>query len=718
MDKRQQKKRTINGENRRNRKTFGMWFFLVAAIIFILFTVRFSYIAIFKDVQNHNLKSQAAKLYTSSQVIQAKRGTVYDADGNPIATDTSKYTVYAIIDSSYRSASGKALYVTNKKKTAKVLAKYLDLSEAQILKILSPSSKGIFQVQFGTAGSNLSVATMEKIKKANLPGINFTQIPAREYSEGNFASQLLGMTTLKTNTKTGTTQLVGDMGLEGYFNKQLTGTNGYRTVKQDVYGYQLADSSTKGRKVENGDNITTTLNNKVQHQMETLVSKVEKETQAEGITAIVMEAKTGKIVAATQRPNMKSETPSWTNALTQQTFEPGSTMKVLALAAAINSGNFDPNATYTSGTWSLGGGKITDWVTSGWGTITYKEGFYRSSNVGFAHVEQNMGAKTWMKYIRRFGLLKKVNVYGMGNETAGYTTFKGKLEQANTAYGQGITVNVMELMQAYTAIANNGKMVKPYWIEKVTDPNTGKTVKKLSTTVVGHPISASTAKQVRKYMEGVIYNKVGTGQSYKVSGYRIAGKTGTAQIAGTNGYETGTNDYIYSFAGFAPAKNPKYIIYLSMKKPKNLTKAAETYLSSISTPIIKYLLDQEKLESEGQQGVVKVGNYVGKNAQTVQTSLAKKKLQVTVIGGNKKITAQSLTAGKEAIINSRLILKTSGEMTMPDVSGWSQADVAQLAQMMGLKLSLTGSGYASNQSISVGTPVKAGDSLKVTYTGK
>lgn len=718
MDKRQQKKRTINGENRRNRKTFGMWFFLVAAIIFILFTVRFSYIAIFKDVQNHNLKSQAAELYTSSQVIQAKRGTVYDADGNPIATDTSKYTVYAIIDSSYRSASGKALYVTNKKKTAKVLAKYLDLSEAQILKILSPSSKGIFQVQFGTAGSNLSVATMEKIKKANLPGINFTQIPAREYPEGNFASQLLGMTTLKTNTKTGTTQLVGDMGLEGYFNKQLTGTNGYRTVKQDVYGYQLADSSTKGRKVENGDNITTTLNNKVQHQMETLVSKVEKETQAEGITAIVMEAKTGKIVAATQRPNMKSETPSWTNALTQQTFEPGSTMKVLALAAAINSGNFDPNATYTSGTWSLGGGKITDWVTSGWGTITYKEGFYRSSNVGFAHVEQNMGAKTWMKYIRRFGLLKKVNVYGMGNETAGYTTFKGKLEQANTAYGQGITVNVMELMQAYTAIANNGKMVKPYWIEKVTDPNTGKTVKKLSTTVVGHPISASTAKQVRKYMEGVIYNKVGTGQSYKVSGYRIAGKTGTAQIAGTNGYETGTNDYIYSFAGFAPAKNPKYIIYLSMKKPKNLTKAVETYLSSISTPIIKYLLDQEKLKSEGQQGVVKVGNYVGKNAQTVQTSLAKKKLQVTVIGGNKKITAQSLTAGKEAIINSRLILKTSGEMTMPDVSGWSQADVAQLAQMMGLKLSLTGSGYASNQSISVGTPVKAGDSLKVAYTGK
>lgn len=718
MVKWKQKKRTINGENRRDRKTFGMWLFVIAASIFILFTVRFSYIAIFKDVQNHDLKTRAAKLYTSSQIIQAKRGTVYDAEGNPIATDTSRYTVYAILDSNYRSSTGKPLYVTNKKKTAKVLAKYLGLSESQVVKILSPSSKKVFQVQFGTAGSDLSVATMEKIKKANLPGINFIQTPAREYPEGNFASQLLGITTLKNNTKTGTTTLVGKMGLEGYFNKQLTGANGYRTVKQDVYGYQLADSTTNGRKVENGDNITTTLNNKVQHQMETLVTKVERATQAEGLTAVVMEAKTGKIIAATQRPNMNSSNPSWTNALTQDTFEPGSTMKVLALAAAINSGHFNPNATYKSGTFSLGGGKITDWVVSGWGNITYKEGFYRSSNVGFAHVEQNMGAKTWMKYIKRFGLLKKVNVYGMGNETAGYTTYKGKLEQANTAFGQGITVNVMELMQAFTAVANNGEMVKPYWIEKITNPNTGKTVEKTTTTVVGHPISSSTAKQVRKYMQGVIYNKVGTGQAYKVDGYRIAGKTGTAQIAGTNGYERGTNDYIYSFVGFAPAKDPKYIIYLSMKKPKKLTQAAETNLSSISTPIIKYLLDQAKLKDEGQQGVVKIGNYVGEDAQTAQADLTKKKIQVTVVGSDKKITAQSLEAGKEAIINSRMILMTGGTMTMPDITGWSQADVSRLAQIMSLKITSSGSGYVSNQSLSAGAVVKEGAVLKVTYKAK
>lgn len=171
MDKRQQKKRTINGENRRNRKTFGMWFFLVAAIIFILFTVRFSYIAIFKDVQNHNLKSQAAKLYTSSQVIQAKRGTVYDADGNPIATDTSKYTVYAIIDSSYRSASGKALYVTNKKKTAKVLAKYLDLSEARFSRSSRQVVRESFRFSLGRPALTCQSPRWKRLKRQTYQGL-------------------------------------------------------------------------------------------------------------------------------------------------------------------------------------------------------------------------------------------------------------------------------------------------------------------------------------------------------------------------------------------------------------------------------------------------------------------------------------------------------------------------------------------------------------------
>lgn len=388
-------RRTINGEKRQDRKNFGMWLFGVAASIFILFTVRFGYIAIFKDVQDHNLAAQANRRYTNSQVIQAKRGTIYDANGNQLATDTSRYTVYAIIDPHYRSVSGKPLYVTNKQRAARVLASALHVPAKRIRAVLSPTQKGSFQVQFGPAGSNLSVATMEQIKRAHLSGINFTETPARQYPEGEFARQLIGLATPQAKAAGATPTLVGQLGLESYFNRQLTGVNGHRVVKQNYFGYTMGEEGNHNRPAKNGDNVTTTLNNRVQHQLETLMGRVYRRTQAEAMTGVVMDAKSGKIIAATQRPDMDSAKPVWTNALVQDTFEPGSTMKVLALAAAIDTGNFHPNASYTSGTWAMNGGKITDWVPTGWGNITYKEGFYRSSNVGFAHVEQEMGSATW-----------------------------------------------------------------------------------------------------------------------------------------------------------------------------------------------------------------------------------------------------------------------------------------------------------------------------------
>lgn len=712
-------RRTINGEKRQDRKNFGMWLFGVVASIFILFTVRFGYIAIFKDVQDHNLAVQANRHYTNSQVIQAKRGTIYDANGNQLATDTSRYTVYAIIDPNYRSVSDKPLYVTDKKRAARVLAKALNLPEKRVLTILSPTQKGSFQVQFGPAGSNLSVATMEQIKRAHLTGINFTETPARQYPEGEFARQLIGLATSKSKSAGATPTLVGQFGLENYFNKQLSGVNGHRVVKQNYFGYTMGEEGNQNRQVKNGDNVTTTLNNRVQHQLETLMGKVYDRTQAESMTGVVMDAKSGKIIAATQRPDMTSKAPAWTNALVQDTFEPGSTMKVLALAAAIDTGNFHPNASYTSGTWAMNGGKITDWVPTGWGNITYKEGFFRSSNVGFAHVEQEMGSATWKKYLHRFGILQKVGVIGMGGEQPGFTSFDhGALEQANTAFGQAITVNVMQLMQAFSAVANNGQMVRPYWIQKVVNPNTNKTVFTGKTKVVGHPISAATARQVRQYMEGVIYDKVGTGQAYQVKGYRIAGKTGTAQIAGTHGYEKGATDNLYSFVGFAPAKDPRYIIYVSMKKPRHLAEPAEKNLASITTPLISYLLDQEKLQKEGQQGIAKVENYRGQPVDNVRASLEKARLKVTVVGSGRVVVAQSLGAGTRAMVNNRMILSTGGKMTMPDITGWSQADVAQLAQLMDLKVDSSGGGFAEKQSIKANSPVKPGQRLTVSYQSK
>lgn len=711
-----QQQRTI-GKNQKNRKAFGIALFATFFLIFVLFVVRFFVIASTKDVQNRNLQMMASRMYTSKRIIEAKRGTIYDSQGNALAQDTKTYTVTAILSHQSLTAKGKPNYVTNKKKAAKVLAKYLDITEKKALSIMSPKRKNVYQVEFGTAGSSISVSTMQKIKAQHVTGLEFTSTPARQYPAGEFASQLIGLATAKTNAKTGQSKLVGRLGLESYFNKNLTGTNGLKEIKQDVYGYQLADSQVKGKPAKDGADIYTTLDNRTQRQLETLITKAEKETQASSMTAVVMEAKTGKILAATQRPNVNSSTPVWRNALVQDTYEPGSTMKVLALAAAIDSGNFNPEAVYKSGTWELGGGKITDWNTAGWGNITYKEGFYRSSNVAFAHIEQDMGSATWKKYIEKFGLLKNVGVYGMSGESKGYTSYKGTLEQANTAFGQGITVNVMQMMQAFSAIANNGKMVKPYFIKKIVASD-GKTIEKTKPKTVGQPISKATAKKVRHYMQGVIYNKNGTGQVYKIGGYRIAGKTGTAQIGSSHGYETGSTNYLYSFVGMAPAKNPKYIVYITMKQPQNITKAAEQYMADVVNPVTKQLLERAAAKDSKQQGVVKLPNVVGMSTTAAQKKLQNKKLNVVVLGNGKKVKEQSAKQGSSVIINERVFLLTGGQVTMPDISGWSQADVSRFAQLMGLKLKSTGGGYAISQSIKANTTLKAGASLQVRYKAK
>lgn len=711
-----QKKRTMNNKGQRNHKQFGKWLCLVTAAIFLLFIVRFAYISIFKDVKNHDLSTAAVQRYTHSRIITAQRGNIYDDQGNLLARNTSKYTVYAVLDKNQKTLSGKPLYVTNKKRTAKVLAEYLDVSEKKIYKALTPKKK-LYQVQFGTAGSNISVSKMEEIKARHLTGINFTKTPARQYPEGEFARQLLGSTAVKTNSKTGQSKLVGQIGLEQYFDKQLRGRDGLKKSENDVYGYQLSDSPQKGYAVKNGDNIHLTLNNTVQHQLENLVNSADKSAKPSAMTAVVMEAKTGKIIAATQRPTMTSEKPAWTNALIQDTYEPGSTMKVIALASAIDSGNFNPNATYKSGTWEMGGGKITDWNTSGWGNITFREAFYRSSNVGFAHIEQNMGASTWMKYLKQFGFLKPTKVYGISGESSGTTTFKGALEQANTSFGQGITVNTMQMMQAFTAVANNGKMMRPYIVNKVTNSK-GKTIKTVKPKQVGKPISSSAAKETRKYMQGVIYDKVGTGQLYKVKGYRIAGKTGTAQIGSANGYEQGSNNYIYSFVGFAPAKNPKYILYITMRKPTSTNGPAEKTMASITTPLIKTLLDKQKSKQAKKQGVVKIANVVGKDVKDAQDTLTKDHLQVTVIGDGKKIQQQSLSPGSRVVINNRIILVTSGKIKMPNINGWSQSDVSQLAQLLNLQVDSSGSGFVTDQSIKENQTVKSGQQLTVKFEEK
>ncbi|ULH73530.1 penicillin-binding transpeptidase domain-containing protein [Levilactobacillus brevis] len=710
-----QKRQTMNKQPSRNRKSVGRFLFYIFLGVFILIVGRFSYISIGKKVQNVNLSRQAQKLYTVNETLKAKRGTIYDANGQAIAEDTSVYSIYVVLDKRQVSTSGQKLYATNKEKIATVLAKNLPISRKKVLKILNPSKKNTFQVEFGTAGQNISLMTKQKIQAAHLSGVNFVQQEARLYPNGVFASHLIGLAQSTTN-KSGTTKLTGTMGIEQAFNQQLTGTNGSQKIKKDMYGYQLPGTKQKYKKAKNGDNVYTTLDTRLQTLLETEMSSVQSQVHAKSMNAVLMNAKTGAILAATQRPTFNASTKSglsqiWRDTLVQDAYEPGSTMKIFTLASSINSGNYNGNAMYQSGKYRIGTQTVPDWNTSGWGTITYNKGFALSSNVAMAHLEQQMGAKTWRKYINRFRFLKSTKS-GLPGELTGSIAFERPIEQADTAFGQGIQVTVFQMLQALTSVSNNGTMMKPYVISKVVDPNTNKTVKKYSPTEVGKPISATTAKKVRQHMEDVVYKSYGIGSDYKMAGERVAVKTGTAQISNGSGYLNGDNNYLYSVAAMVPASHPKYVMYITMKQPTLGSKTATKLLASIMKPVMARAL-QEDTQTK-QTTSTKMPSVVGQSATSATTKLTKANTQVTTLGTGSKVTKQSVAAGTTLYYDERVFLTTSGAVSMPSLTGWSKGDVVKLAQLEGLKLTVSGDGYVTKQSIKTGTTLSANDTLTVT----
>lgn len=693
-------KRLPSGSTRNNSRVAGMLFFITMVLMFTVLGGRFLYIASFKEVRNHDLSTAARKIYMQTQVINAKRGNIYDQNGMLLAENTSTYTIYAVLDKKQKSATGKPMYVVNKAKTAKVLAKYLPLSEEKIEKILNPDTPGLFQVEFGNAGSNISIETHNKIMAENLPGIAFTKQPARLYPNGMFASHLIGITNTQTNPKTGTITLNGVMGIERELNKLLAGKNGIREIKSTP-SYTIDDRA-KGDPVQNGDQVYTTLDSKLQTLLESEVSTLNTQTTPVSITATVMDARTGAIVATTQRPTFDATTREgisklWQNLLVEDSYEPGSTMKVFSLAAAINSGNWHPNQLYQSGTYLINGQKVTDWNPRGWGMIPYIQGFARSSNVAMAHVEETMGPAVWHKYLDAFHFNESTNS-GLANESAGGMQFKYPIEQANTAFGQGIRVTPMQMLQAFTSIAGNGEELKPYFISKIVDPNTNKVIFRGKRTVIGRPIKASTAVEARKVMENVIYQSYGTGTSYKIPGFRVAGKTGTAQIATSHGYSVGDENVIHSFVGMVPANKPRYVMYITLNQPKTIPGPLTRLMANVFIPVMEQALKMDE-GHQTQTAITTIPSVTGLSASKASQKLSSLKFKPIVIGSGSNVIAQYPAAQTQQLNKQRVFIQTDGPITMPDMQGWSKNDVLMFATIGKFAVNFEGSGYVTKQSL-------------------
>jgi penicillin-binding protein 2B len=698
------------------RFTVGRVLQVAVALVFLVFTARFLYIGISKTVNGQNLSARTKQLYKRNQVIKATRGTIYDRNGLAIAEDSHLYTIYAILDKSSINYKNKPEYVVNKSETAEKLATVLPMSADKIYRYLNPKQKA-FQVQFGTAGSGLTSKQKKKIEAMKLPGIKFLATPSRLYPNGNFASHIVGLAQPVYDKKTNAQNLVGTMGIEAYFNKTLTGTDGYRISSVDASEYQMPNGNQVYKPVKNGNNLYLTLDSQLQSYLESHMTDVQKAYDPTSITAVVEDMKTGKILAASQRPTFnpqtkKGLTKAYRNILVQDTYEPGSVFKVLSFPAVVNSGNYNPNEYYRSGSVNVGGSTIHDWLTSGWGTIPFSQAFERSSNTGFVKLEQKMGAKTWNKYLKKFHIGQKTGITLPG-EQPGFISFKTPVDQAITAFGQAVTVNVMQMMQAYSSLANNGQMVKPQLVDKITDSN-GKTLKGYEIKKVGSKIySNKTKKVVLANMKRVLNKQSGTGNAYKMGNADIAVKTGTAQIANPKGggYLKGDSNYIFSVVGVYPTKDPRYCIYLTIKQPHLAGTTAEKILASIFKPMMSRIITMAK--SDNSTTTVSVPNF--KNMTVAQASAKAKQvgLNLVKVGEKDRITAQGIKSSEKLESGDKIFVYTSGKINCPDMKGWSFNDLHQFSNVSGIKLSIKGTGTVTSQSVAKGAELKSGEKIKV-----
>ena len=718
-------RKLLKNKARRNHYIVGFLILIVTAFFFILFIQRFTYIAISKRYDGVNLEQRTKLKYENVTKVNAKRGDILDTNGDMIAGDSTIYNIYAIVDHKSKTIKGKADYVTDKAKTAETLSKYLPLSKKQLMKYLTPKNKKQYQVEFGPSGRGLSIEIKRKIANQKLPGIHFIELPSRSYPNGVFATNLVGITKAD-NANDKNSNISGVMGIEKYFNKMLSGRDGKKITKVDSSGNELPNSQVIEKSSADGSNIYLTLNSRIQQYAEILAQNIDEKYEPKNLQILVMNAKTGAIEAATQRPTFNPTTGkglsnSWRDTLVEDQFEPGSVMKILTLSASIDSGNYNPDELYKSGSVEVGGRTISDWNNAGWGYIPLSEAFPRSSNVGMVKLEQQMGAKTWLNYMHRFNIGKKTNV-PLPGEVAGGISFEHSSDQAMTSFGQSVNVNAMQMLQAFSAIANKGEMIKPQIVKKVVNPNTGKTTKTFKREVFGKPIKASTAKEVQKAMRQVVTKTYGTGIVYNVPGVKVGVKTGTAQIASpSGGYMTGSNNYIFSVAGMIPYNDPNYIVYVTMRQPQKMTESPEKILSEVFNPLVKRLVNQGESPTKSTEAgsqYVDIPSLLDKSTKSSLSEIKSLNLQSGVIGTGNKVVQQLPASGEKVMPGQRIVLLTNGAMTMPDLSGWSKNDVLKFAEITGKKVTTEGDGYVVKQSVKAGQVINDSGKIIVTLKNK
>lgn len=697
---------------KRSNSTISLNYYGLIAVIllFCVFIFKLIYISSADKVDGVDIKAVAASRKTVVRTLRASRGTIFSSNNETLAKNVNSYIVIAYISPARTTNPKYPQHVIEKEHTAEVLSKYLNMTSEYILKLLN--YKG-YQIELRPGGLNISEKLKQEIEALDLPGIDFIASTKRYYPFGDFASYIIGYAKKQDDDT-----IKGELGVESYFNDELTGSDGYTKYEQDAYGYKIADTPVIKEEAKDGLDIYLTIDSNIQMYLENALNNLSNNYKYERATVTVANAKTGAILGSASTPSFNPNIlniSSW-NAPLVDAYEPGSTMKIYSFMAAIEEGIYDGDAKYKSGEIKIGKNSVNDWNKVGWGEITYDKGFAYSSNVAATNLGLTLGKDLLVDYYRKFGFGAKTGIE-MSNEYSGILNPKYEIEVANVSFGQGLTTTPIQNIQALTSLANGGIVLKPYIVEKIVNHDTKEVVYEAKRQELGRAVSENTTNKMLELMYEVVNSddKNASGRVYKTDNTILVGKTGTAQIPSSKGgYESGTYANIRSFAGVFPYENPQYVIYISVKKLHGGSSLIGKEVKQIVESIAKYKNLEELMVEEDKSKIVNIKNYINNNTDETIAELTKLGLDVVTIGLGDRVIDQFPMKGSTLLVGNKVYIKTnSSNIILPNMLGWTSTDATSYCSLVKLNCEMDGYGNVVGQSIEEGEPISSDSILEL-----
>ncbi|MEY8258143.1 penicillin-binding protein [Erysipelotrichaceae bacterium 66-17] len=685
-----------------------------------------------QDVLNSQIRSSIVN--TS---VEASRGNIYDRNGNIIAQEIPAYTIVAYLDDSLVDENGDPDYVSDPKKTARELKKLLpDIDEKQVAKILKKAIRNEqMQTELGTGTKRLDKSVMEEIRKANIPGIGFVEATKREYPSSPFASNLIGFAAYDEDEQ----KIAGKLGLEESLDDYLSGEDGRIQYQQMVDGSLLPGTLNVYKEAVDGDDVILTIDSNLQSIVETQLQATIAQNNAQSAWAIVVECETGKILAWGSYPtfdqNHPTEIPTYQNALSQMNLEPGSVMKPFVYATAIDTGVYPAGQSYTAGSFTYtqnGAGKIirvangtdtgypviNDALGENFGVITFEQGLAFSSNIAICELLANyVNYDQFSSYLDKFGFYQYVDIPFVP-EQQGVKNIQSASDYLSTGFGQASSLTILQLVQAYTAIFNDGKMMKPYVVDEIVNPHTNQVVEKYEPEVAGEPISAETAAKVRELMKGVMADGA-TGARFSIDGVDMIAKTGTGEIYNEETHKYDSTIYTSSVMAAAPADDPKIMVYWGMQSANIIGYSEEPFKTIMQAALIANAVNGTSQPSQPEEGdtwaTYEMPSLVNHSLDYAMNKMSDKNVKIITIGDGNTVIDQFARKGQTIYSYDRVFLLTNGNtITMPDMTGWTRKDITAFWQLTGIGIQTSGYGKVSAQNIEPGTPIDTNTDIQVT----